>query len=80
MTDIELRVLKEANYLLGASTTIRKTALALGVSKSTVHYDLGFRLEKIDPILWKKVRLLLQNNFAEKHRRGGESTKNKYKK
>ena len=49
------------------------------VSKSTIHYDLTIRLKKINKSLYKKVNKILKYNLSQRHIRGGESTKNKYK-
>ena len=67
-----------ACYILDEKTTIRKTALAFGISKSTVHNDLSKRLKHINFSLYKKVKKLLNTNFEERHIRGGEATKQKY--
>ena len=47
-----------ACYILDEKTTIRKTALAFGISKSTVHNDLSKRLKYINFSLYKKVKKL----------------------
>lgn len=69
-----------AYYILINKTTIRETAKRFGYSKSTVHNDVSNKLKKINKKLFLKVNKILKNNFDEKHIRGGESTKNKYKK
>jgi len=58
--------------------TVRETARAFGVSKSTVHKDVTDRLPKIRPQLAKMVREVLDLNKAERHIRGGEATRKKY--
>lgn len=78
--DIEKRAFELANYVLENKTTIRNTAKNFSMAKSTVHYDLSTRLKKIDYTLYLQVAKLLQYNFNEKHLRGGQATKNKYKK
>ena len=45
---------------------------------TTVHKDVTERLEKINPILAKEVRKILDENKAERHIRGGMATKLKY--
>ena len=80
MQNLELRVKNEAIYILKNKTTIRATAKYFCISKSTVHYDLSTRLKKINLHLYKKVEKLLKNNFNLRHIRGGNATKNKYKK
>ena len=57
---------------------MRSTAKKFGVSKSTVHKDVSDRLLKINPILAKEVREILDENKAERHLRGGMATKLKY--
>lgn len=77
---IEERTLQVATYVADTEDTIRKTAKNFNLSKSTVHYDLSVRLKKIDRNLYGIVKKILDKNFAEKHLRGGESTKKKYEK
>lgn len=74
------RVLKETEYILKNDKTVREVATEFNVSKSTVHKDLQERLKKIDKKLYGKVQLLMKKHIDERHIRGGESTKNKYKK
>lgn len=76
--DIYLRTLEYAQYIVENNATIRATASKFGVAKSSVHYDLKNRLKYYDRGLYEKVRLILQNNFNEKHIRGGMATKQKY--
>ena len=78
--DIEARVFEEANYFLKCNTTVRKMCGIFGVSKSTIHYDLAVRLKKINTNLFAKVDKILKYNLSQRHIRGGESTKLKYKK
>ena len=47
-------------------------------SVTTVHKDITERLVKINPILAKEVREILDENKAERHIRGGMATKLKY--
>lgn len=47
---------------------------------TTVHKDVTERLEKINPMLAKEVREILDENKAERHIRGGMATKMKYMK
>ena len=49
-----------------------------GISKSTVHKDVSERLIKINPPLAEEVRVILDENKAERHIRGGMATKLKY--
>ena len=45
---------------------------------TTVHKDLTDRLIKLNPVLAKEVRIILDMNKAERHIRGGMATKLKY--
>ena len=58
-------------YLLENSTTVRETAKYFGMSKSTVHKDVTVRLKYEDPVLYERVKKLLQINKAQRHLRGG---------
>ncbi len=65
-------------YLVENKATVRQTAKYFGMSKSTVHKDVTSKLRYENPILFKKVNALLQENKAERHLRGGEATKRRY--
>lgn len=67
-----------ANYIIDNNATVRQTAKAFGVSKSTVHKDVTDRLVQINPILAKQTRMVLDVNKSERHIRGGMATKEKY--
>lgn len=75
---IEDRAITLARYIIETKDTVRSTAKKFGVSKSTVHKDVSDRLLKINPILAKEVREILDENKAERHLRGGMATKLKY--
>ena len=45
---------------------------------TSVHKDVSERLTKINPSLASEVRLILDENKAERHIRGGMATKLKY--
>lgn len=75
---IEERAVVLAQYLVEHRTTVRGTAKAFGVSKSTVHKDLSERLEKIQPQLYAQVRQILDLNKEERHIRGGMATREKH--
>ncbi len=77
--EIEARVLVEAEYICKTHNTVRKTAEVYGLSKSTVHNDVSYKLKKLDPVLYLQIKDILKINFEEKHLRGGEATKRKYK-
>ena len=65
-------------YLLEHAQTVRGAAQVFGISKSTVHKDVSERLKKINPVLAYEVRMILDENKAERHIRGGMATKLKY--
>lgn len=76
--EIEDRILKEVTYFLThENATVRSTAKAVGVSKSTVYVDLTKRLKPYI-LLYPKVRKKLDINKEERAQRGGEATKQKY--
>ena len=77
--DIKTRVLNEANHIIKTHDTIRKTAGLFNVSKSTVHTDLSERLKEIDKKLGAEIDDIFKNHDKEKHIRGGEVTRQKYK-
>lgn len=67
-------------YIADNGVTVRTAAKTFGVSKSTVHTDVTQRLKSIDPGLWEQVRQVLDKNKAQRHIRGGNATREKYKK
>lgn len=76
----QLRAVEIGEYIVKNQTTVRVAAKAFGISKSTVHMDVTDKLEKIDPILFRRVRGVLDVNKAQRHIRGGLATREKYKK
>ncbi|NPV28727.1 MAG: sporulation transcriptional regulator SpoIIID [Firmicutes bacterium] len=76
---IRRRVLEVSHYILESAATVRQTAQVFGVSKSTIHKDVTERLPKINPQLALQVRNILELNKAERHIRGGEATRKKYR-
>ena len=80
MTDpIDKRTQEIAVFMLETGATVRRAAERFGVSKSTVHKDLTERLERVDRLLWLRVRAVLDQNKAERHLRGGEATRRRWK-
>ena len=73
------RCLALADHIIATGETVRQTAARFGKSKSTVHKDVTERLRVFDRARWTKVRRVLETNRAERHIRGGEATKRKYK-
>lgn len=76
---IRRRVLEISAYVIETSATVRQAARVFGVSKSTVHKDLTERLPRINPQMAKQVRFVLDINKAERHLRGGDATRKKYR-
>lgn len=67
-----------ADYIIENKSTVRATAKNFGISKSTVHKDVSFRLREIDYVRYLKVKEILEINKSERHIRGGNATKKKY--
>ncbi|MBR4596823.1 MAG: sporulation transcriptional regulator SpoIIID [Opitutales bacterium] len=65
-------------HIVETGDTVRAAAEKFGVSKSTVHKDVSYRLEYINPALWREVKTVLEKNKSERHLRGGEATRQKY--
>jgi len=76
---IQRRVLNICTYILETQATVRQAAQVFKVSKSTVHKDMTERLPSLNKKLAQKVRHILDINKAERHLRGGEATRRKYK-
>ena len=75
----EQRATVLAKHIIKTGDTVRKTAKIFKISKSTVHKDITERLKKINPMLYKDVKNILDINKQERHLRGGMATKEKYK-
>lgn len=75
---IEERAVTLANYIVENKTTVRDAAKVFGISKSSVHKDVAERLWEINQALAKEVALILSENKADRHIRGGQATKQKY--
>lgn len=76
---IQKRVLELCSYILETQATVRQAAQVFNVSKSTVHKDMTERLPSLNKELAAKVKKVLEFNKSERHLRGGEATKRKYK-
>ena len=76
---IHKRVLDICYHILDTHNTVRQAAVIFGVSKSTVHKDMIERLPSINKELSFAVRKVLDLNKAERHIRGGEATRKKYR-
>ncbi len=77
---IETRVIELAEYIIENGATVRNTANHFGVSKSTVHKDVGIRLKNINKRLYDGVKNVFEVNKSERHIRGGRATREKYQK
>lgn len=76
---IDRRAEELAAYIIETKATVRAAAVRFGVSKSTVHKDLTERLRDCNRSLYLQVREILDRNKAERHLRGGEATRRKYR-
>ena len=76
---IEQRIEEEANFIVNECATVRETAKKFGMGKSTVHRDVTEKLKNINLNLYNDVMYVLECNKEEKHIRGGQATKNKFK-
>lgn len=72
------RAVELGEYITEHKTTVRDAAGKFGISKSTVHKDVSERLRQIDPDLYHSVKVVLDQNKAERHIRGGNATKKKF--
>lgn len=76
---VEDRAVELGEYILENQTTVRAAAKQFHISKSTVHKDVSERLRAVDPQLYGAVRHVLEVNKAQRHIRGGQATRRKYK-
>lgn len=80
MTDqMEDRAVELGRYIARERATVRSAAQHFGLSKSSVHKDVTTRLRDIDGPLWAQVRAVLEENKQERHLRGGQATREKYR-
>ena len=75
---MEKRACELAVYIIETGATVRMAAQHFGVSKSTVHKDIAFRLRQLNPALFSAARAVLDKNKQERHIRGGMATREKY--
>lgn len=78
-SSIEERCIRLGEYLIETQGTVRGVASHFGISKSTVHKDVTQILKGVDLELYNKVKTVLETNKKERHLRGGEATRKKYK-
>ena len=76
---IELRSNEIGKYIIDSKATLRKKATKFGVSKSTVHKDITTRLKRQNAVLYAEVQAVLLRNKSERHIRGGNATRDKYR-
>ena len=76
---LEKRACEVAVYMIETGATVRAAARQFGISKSTVHKDLSYRLKQVNHSLYAQVRQVLDKNKQERHIRGGMATRRKYK-
>jgi putative DeoR family transcriptional regulator (stage III sporulation protein D) len=77
--NMEERACDLALYIIENRTTVRAAAQQFGISKSTVHKDLAERLPQFNRSLYLQVKAILEENKAQRHIRGGNATRKKYK-
>ena len=75
---IDQRACELAVYMIETGSTVRGAANKFGISKSTVHKDLQYRLPRCNMRLYRQVREVLDTNKRERHIRGGMATKRKF--
>lgn len=66
-------------YMVENRATVRTTAARYGISKSTVHKDVTQTLSQVNRPLYEEVKRVLDRNKSERHLRGGEATRKKYR-
>lgn len=79
MFKTDSRILSEASYIIDNNATVRQTAKAFGLSKSTIYKDVAYTLSAHHPLIYKKVRIVLDKNKAEGPMRGGLATQKKWR-
>ena len=76
---IAQRIFEEAKFILDTGATVRVCAKKAGVGKTTVHKDMRERLPQIDAETARRVGEILDKNRSERHLRGGEATRRKFR-
>ena len=76
---IARRIFEEAEFILDTGATVRACAKKAGVGKTTVHKDMRERLPRMDAAAAKRVGEILDKNRSERHLRGGEATRRKFR-
>lgn len=78
--EVQTRVTEAAKYILKTGATVRACAEVFGVSKTTIHKDMRERLPELSPSMARRVDAVLRKNREERHIRGGQATREKYRK
>lgn len=73
------RAVAIGRYVTETGATVRQAAAVFGISKSTAHKDLTVRLKQENISLYRQASRVLQKNKMERHIRGGQATKEKYR-
>lgn len=73
-----INIIKEADYILETSVTLREASSYLGVSKSVLHRHMEY-LKYIDFNKYLKIKKLFLEHNKVRHINGGQATKKKYK-
>ena len=73
-------ICREAQYIVENNATVRQAGKYFGRSKSTIHIDMRDKLPRINHTLASDVAKVLHTNLAERHNRGGQSTKTRWEK
>ncbi len=73
-------IIEQAQFIVDTKSTIRSAAKVFGISRTNLHVHVTKELEKIDLMLYEDVRKVLDENKAQRHVRGGQATKEKYRK
>ncbi len=76
---MEDRACELGAWIIENGGTVRAAAAHFGISKSTVHKDVTRRLPECSAAMYRQVKAVLEKNKAERHLRGGEATRLKYK-
>ena len=71
MDTVEERAATLGAYIIEHNATVREAAKRFGISKSTVHKDVTFRLRSVNPSLYSGVRAVLEKNKSERTRANG---------
>ena len=79
LQDAEQRAEALGEYIVQNKATVRAAAAATGISKSTIHKEVTQRLRRINRDLYDQVRDILDLNKSERHIRGGNATRQKYR-